>query len=299
MKKIKIRSDYDCLIKHEEGETFLDGNSEICFDKPEKILVYPLSQKNKNTFPFAIDLESPENTRFFSFYSLKEFNLIYISSSLYIQNEITEIITTNKKECKVKLSEDYISFDCDNQKKTVFLNQAFSDYSIKTLQNLLFLHLISENELMFVFNLNDKTLKEFSGKKIELFENHLSVAKEVNDIANHVIFQTFEIKDDKIILQKDTLKYNFEKPVLITNPLVVPIAFLEAIKLEDFDLAKHYLCEGLKTTTSENHLKKYFGEFLKIIPIEDYVIGIITPENLKVFEFKIENGLIVDINEKE
>ena len=64
----------------------------------------------------------------------------------------------------------------------------------------MFLHLISENELMFVFNLNDKTLKEFSGKKIELFENHLSVAKEVNDIANHVIFQTFEIKDDKIIL---------------------------------------------------------------------------------------------------
>jgi len=299
MKVYKIRSDYDCLIKHEGGECFLDINSQLVFDRPEKILVYPLSQLNKNSFPFIINLDSCEDSRFFRCFKLKKYDFIYISSMPYVQNEIIESIAVGEKECKIHITEDFVAFEMENQKKTIPLTRYFDDYSIKVIKNFVFLHLVSENEILWALHLENKTLKQFVGKKIELFDNHLTVVKEVNDIANHVIYQTFEIKDDDIVVKQDSLKYSFEEPTLVSNPAVIPIAFLEAIKIEDFNLAKTYLEKNLAESTSENHLKNYFKSITKIIPLEENSIGIITDNNLRIFSFEIQNSKITEINEVE
>ena len=297
MKNYKIRSDYDCLVKYEDGESFLDINTELNFSTPEKLLIYPLSQTNKNSFPFVVNLDSCESSRFFKIFKLKEFDLIYISAMPYVQNEIIETIVAKDNECKVYISEDYIAFEIDNQKKTIPLTKSFDDYSIKTIGNLLFLHLISKEETMWVFNLNNKSLRQFEGKKIELFENHLSVAKDVKDIANHVIYQTFEINNDEIITKKDSLKYNLQEPVIVTNPSIIPIAFLEAVKIEDFDLARRYLDNDLAKVTSDEHLKNYFKNIIKIIPFNNGLIGVMTQDDFKLFNFEIKNAKIVEINE--
>ena len=69
---------------------------------------------------------------------------------------------------------------------------------------------------------------------------------------------------------------------------------MDAIKSEDYELASLYLSDELNQTSTE-HLKKYFGKILSILPIEDFVLAIITETSTKILTFEIKNSKIVDI----
>lgn len=55
--------------------------------------------------------------------------------------------------------------------------------------------------------------------------------------------------------------YKDIKPHITTTPCLIPYAFLESLKYNDYNLAKHYLSDNL---VSIEHLKKYFGEISEI-----------------------------------
>ena len=296
MKNFVVRSEYNCLIKHESGESFLDENSQLIFDSPEKLLVYPLSKTNKNSYPFVLDLGGTESSRFFKRFELREFDLFFISSLPYVKNEIIEKVKIDQIEKKILISEDNLCFETENLKKTIPLTKNFDDYYIKTSGNLILLHLISETENLWIYNVKDSSLRHFEGKKIEILDERIIVTRELNDIAHHVLFENYELKDDLVQKVDSGLKHSFESEVSVKNPKVIPIAFLEAVKYEDFELARTYLNENL-SSVSNDHFKQYFKEFSKIIPLENNSFGLISHNSLKRFKFTLQNGKISEISE--
>lgn len=294
MKIVKLRSDYDCIVRNEDGENFLDINSQLVFDKPEKILVYPLSKSDKNLFPFYIDLDSSTNSRFFKRFSFKNFDIIYLSSSEFVENEIIETIELNKKEYRICISETRVTFEDEKLKKSFNIENNFNSYSLSSHGNLIILHLIGKIETMWIYNTNTKIINYISGKKIEKFDNKLLVSSSLGDITCHEAYITYNLTDDELIKQSTKLKFEDKDSCLVKNKKVIPIAFLEAIKIGDFDLARKYLSEPLKQTTDE-HFKSYFKNILKIIPVEDDVFGVMTENDLKLFKFIVTGFFITEI----
>ena len=298
MKFFKVRTDYDCLVKNKDGENLLDANSELLFESPEKLLIYPLSHVNKNCYPFVLDLSGEEKSRFYKKFELKGYDLFYISNLPFVNNEIIEKVTINQKEFKVILNEGYLKIETDKMAKTLPLNNLFDDFEIQTIENFVLIHLISEKECLCIFNAENDNINFFEGNKIEIFEKRISITRELNDIARHIIFESYEIKNSIIEKVDSGLKHSFEFENIIKNPNLVPLAFLEAIKYEDFELAKFYLNDKLSSTPN-NQFKEYFKTFSKIIPLEKLTYGLVSGDKLKVFHFQMENNKIAEISEGE
>lgn len=296
MKNYIVRSEYDCLVKSSSGEELLDQNSQIVFDKPEKILIYPL-KNSKNCFPFTIDFDGKHSSSLYRHFSLDDFDLFYISALPYIKKEIIETITTNNKTCKIYISEQEISFETDKIKKSFELQISFDTYSIDTSTNLILLKLSGKEEYLWVFNIETTDLRVLSGSKIEKINSEIFVSKTINSICKHDLYEVYELKDGNLIKNSEKLKSNFLENS-IKNPNVIPYAFLEAVKLNDFDLARSYLTDSLSKSATNEHLKSYFKNIQKILPLKETLLGTISSEGFYVYTFVIKNGRIEEIGSK-
>ena len=294
MKIYKIRSDYDCLVKSKDSDIILDSNSQIVFDTPEQVLVYPLSL-DALTFPFVIDLASEKKSPFFQRFNLKDCDLIYIFSRTYIKNEIIENLTLNQNECQVFVSQSSITFQTKKYRKTFCLSENFENYNIETKDDLVLLKLTGKAEYLWAFNADTGSLNYLQGEKIEKIDNNIFVTNSLNKISYHSIYQTYEISNNQILKKSENLKSNFEDSI-IRNPNLIPFAFLEAVEIEDLNLARRYLCEKLAKEASNEHLQKFFGRFTKIMPLDDGKIGLVEKEKLKIITFTIKDNQIIDIN---
>ena len=296
MKNYKIRTEYDCLVKHKDGETFLDLNSEISFDSPQKILVYPLRRTSKVSYPFSIDLDDSSENRFFRRFSFEQTQYIYINALPFFKNEVIEKITVGQDLCNVRINEEQICFETENYRKSLLLENLYSSYNIYSEKGLVFLHLIGNEELLLIFSIKNHSLKIVSGTKIEKIENQILCSKEVNDFANRQVYEYYEISEDEVRQKNIKIKYNLQEPNLTANPNIIPMAFLEAIKIEDYEIAKKYLCDELRNNTTDVHLKKYFGNFSSFLNLKNSTLAIINSEKILICQFVINESKIQEIN---
>lgn len=297
MKKYILRSEYDCLVKSETEEFLLDVNSQIVFEKPEKVLIYPL-KTNKYCYPFSIDLENKLDSTLFSCHLFEDFVLIYISNPPYIKNEFIETIKLNKLECKVFISQETVSFQTENIKKTFNLDSNFETYSIITFDNLIMIKLVGEIEQLWIFNINNLSLKKLAGNKIEIVNHEIFVNKSIISINQHQLYEVYEIKENEIIKKSENIKSNLFDSKL-RNPRVIPYAFLEAIQLKDYNLARTFLTENLSQTATNQHLDNYFKEIKKILPLNNNLIATLTSSGLQVYNFTLDNNLVSEIDLKK
>lgn len=296
MKNYKIRTEYDCLVKHKDGETFLDVNSEISFDSPQKVLVYPLRRTSKVSYPFSIDLDDSSENRFFRRFSFEQTQYIYINALPFFKNEVIEKITVGQDLCNVRINEEQICFETENYRKSLLLENLYSSYNIYSEKGLVFLHLIGNEELLLIFSIKNHSLKIVSGTKIEKIENQILCSKEVNDFANRQIYEYYEISEDEVRQKNIKIKYNLQEPNLTVNPNIIPMVFLEAIKTKDFEVAKKYLCDELRNNTTDEHLKKYFGNFSSFLNLKNSTLAIINSEKILICQFVINESKIQEIN---
>ena len=296
MKNYKIRTEYDCLVKHKDGETFLDVNSEISFDSPQKVLVYPLRRTSKVSYPFSIDLDDSSENRFFRRFSFEQTQYVYINALPFFKNEVIEKITVGQDMCNVRINEEQICFETENYRKSLLLENLYSSYNIYSEKGLVFLHLIGNEELLLIFSIKNHSLKIVSGTKIEKIENQILCSKEVNDFANRQVYEYYEISEDEIRQKNIKIKYNLQEPNLTVNPNIIPMAFLEAIKIEDYEVAKKYLCDELRNNTTDEHFKKYFGNFSSFLNLKNSTLAIINSEKILICQFVIIESKIQEIN---
>ena len=83
--------------------------------------------------------------------------------------------------------------------------------------------------------------------------------------------------------------------------MLIPYAFLEAIKIKNFNLSKSYLSNGFDNISKE-HFENYFGDiknvYLDSYNLDSYVIPYVVETNkgFDYYDFSIDNGKIIDIN---
>ncbi len=295
MKKYILRTNYDCLIECENKECLLDSNSSLTFDQPEKLLIKPINSK-KNIPPFTLDLGSKVKSENFTTIPYKDSEIVFINSANKISTTFFESIEFEKKDCHITICQESISFRFENTQKTASLHDSFKNYSISQKQKVVAVHLIGENEQLWIFSPLSQKLTFLSGEKIQLIENQIILNQKTNDFANSQTFKTFEIVDDRIVEQKSKISYSLSTPQKATNPLLIPIAFLESVKSGDFENAKKYLSNQLQNQASEEHLVEYFGKFINIIPLEDGEFALTFADKVCIYHFTIENQKICEID---
>ena len=292
MNKYILRSEYDCLVKTENEESLLDSNSQIIFDYPVRILVYPLYQ-SKFSYPFVIDLSSNQDGKNYKFIQYEDNKLFYLHSPYSIKNEIIEEVALNGKKYEISLSQEEISFKNSTIKKSFPVLSEFKTYALQVKEPFILLILNGKEDEMFTYNVKSDTISNIKGKKIELVDNEIFVTKNANDIAAHQIYETYEIKDN---IEKINSRFKIE---IQTKPLkgnIVPLVFIESIKIEDYDLAFSYLSEQLQQSTTVEHLKKYFGKIINYIMLEQNILAITNTKETRVFTFDVKDDKISEID---
>ena len=81
----------------------------------------------------------------------------------------------------------------------------------------------------------------------------------------------------------------------VKNNKIIPFAFLQALKLDNFKLCSFYLSENLKEIASPEILKSFFKDFKKVEFLDDIYLLFYEDNTSLAFNFKVENSKIVKI----
>lgn len=157
----------------------------------------------------------------------------------------------------------------------------------------------SDEYYLLILNSNYTVIYSGYFDNLEENNNKLVGFTNVCDMAKHAHICEIDISNIEHIedyyMSKDSVD-------LCNIPELVPNAFLEAIKVQNFSLCKKYLSNTL-SKASNSHFKTFFGEIQSIYynqynnssPINYTVYN----GEYKSYSFRVENNEIVDIEEYE
>ncbi len=153
--------------------------------------------------------------------------------------------------------------------------------------------------------LNETTLQPVVNTQCDQVEqtpNSIKYLVKMHDIAKHAM--VFELSFLENLEQNQYAVYLNENAQTTTNAKLIPFAFLEAVKLKNYTLAKQYLTPKLAESASDEHLNQYFLN-LKHIYYNAYhtnpysVNYTVECDELKSITFTLENNKIADFEEVE
>ena len=275
-KILHIHTLFDCLIKGEDIENYIKKGQLYAFSFSNDYVVltiYPFEYgkkfdivvdfKNlkiycKNASLKLIDFQDNEFLITISYpcFSLpKAYSLNYKKLSF---GGLHEIIYSSHDTFLLCLKND-----CD---KLILENNNFvGKMSFHALQNhLLFYAKTEKNTYLFgQIDYENKEYKKVIFQEFDIFEekqNNITLIKNLCDFGHHSIKYTFNLKDfstKKQLVADNDLQ-------IATKKEIAQYAFVDAIKVEDFDLARKYLTEELSNKLDDLHLKSFFGKFIDI-----------------------------------
>ena len=148
-------------------------------------------------------------------------------------------------------------------------------------------------------------IKEGLIDKIETSQELITTLQKQNDMAGHGMVEEYELKDTGVVKKDSYFVYMNEKPKITQIKELVPYAFLEAVKVKNFSLARNYLTEELNENLLDEHLEAYFGNILDItsniyIANKKEAVCIVqnsSPKKAKYFIFSLEKNKISNITE--
>lgn len=122
---------------------------------------------------------------------------------------------------------------------------------------------------------------------------------DTKDTLGHGIIHNINLKNSTI---EDSLVYVDNKPKSVKQDSIIPLAFLECIKINNFKIAKTYLCDTMQNV-SDSHFTEYFGKIDSIHynthcfkeNVENYLIK--TANIYKSYNFILNQGKIQDIEQ--
>lgn len=173
--------------------------------------------------------------------------------------------------------------------------QKFNDfYAIlgKNHQDLSYIMLLNNN-LQFLF--------DCYADKIEVDNSKIVTLEFIHDIAQHGKVTEYAFSNGNISKEKSYNVYTQNTPSAPATPLAVPYAFLQAIKLQDYALARSYMHPTLNHTLQNENIRDFFGDFIDTTPTFTHgfdCVALIYPGNpqfVKKFHFELINNLIKNI----
>jgi len=148
-----------------------------------------------------------------------------------------------------------------------------------------------DNSYALIFTNNNEILFNDYISQISTINSSIEILTNLNDIAKHSIITTIHNKD----VSRKTV-YMFDHPKLVTSKKLIPLAFLQALKIDNINLAKHYLTQHLKDIASLESLKSFFGDFSHLELDNNNVVLFYGDKTYKIFSFEFSYDKISKIN---
>ena len=292
---LKIKTKFDCMISlNNFNRRKLCENSfqtfKLTLNENENLTLFvePITKSENLILPYNVYIKNSGTGL-----------VIESSSAEIISYKNVYLITLEKvevvKNMKVILSnQNYSVFNtfCTNitlQNQTIALPKLFENAECqKNGQNTI---LSFDNNYCFVFSSNNQILFNDYYNGINIKNGSIEILTNLNDIAKHSIITTITNNN----ISKKTV-YQFSHPMLTNCKKIIPIAFLQALKVDNINLAKHYLTQHLSDIATKESLNSFFGDFKRIdLDGENYVL-FYPDKTHKIFSFDFSFNKISKIN---
>lgn len=283
---IKITSPFECVIKTNNIEKFLNKKTDSLFLKvsDEKNIVfycYPtnsvLKEQKNIPFSFNLNLENLNNNvskqfnltlyknNFLSlelkpFLLPKTFTLKNKKETFTLQNEKHEANLSIGKPCVFSLSTNNFVFY-----KT--LDFDVLEYKLTAKKDFIFVEFLSATSQILALKYNNgyEVLDDCGVNYIDYNSDKITIHTRLFDIAKHGKLIEYDLS--KTYVERSfSLTYENKKPTIVNNNYLIPFAFFEALKNGNIKLARFYLDDNLSNNLTDKHLKEYFGCFLEVVP---------------------------------
>ena len=303
MSYVHIKTTFDCLLKIENLEKVLNKNKTYSFLTQEEILniiVYPLLNTSSNLpFAFKFDTSCPycqKNVDIITFLNnnyLITISPFYIGSSkhLGVKSKSLTFAKTNHTLFYTLNSNFNIRLECESSFCDYSFNEKISSLEVKTIEDNVLIYSKLQNNLGFIFcnisfkNNNYKLITLDKINLIEIKNNAIYTYKKLNDISHHGEVNKYDIS--KKYNRISYIVYDSNFPIIVKHKELIPFAYFEAIKIENYKLARSYMSKTLSEKLTNSHIKKFFGSFTEIcLPLkkENY-----EDEISLVYEEKLSN----------
>lgn len=298
--KYFLYSKTTCLAEVNEKTSEVSNKTPLVLNNGEYVKVYPL-ENGKLPFCFVAGNQVLQNKNIratdFGEYTILEIQAQQIFSGEFFKTKIfngyTASVIGKPFKFNIDNKDKHFSFDC---------KEILTEISIYENKGLIVLDCLAYGQdYMVCFHKKEEKFYEFYGN-VDIKDTKITEIKDKNTQARHGELNEYAIELDKIKLLSSEPIYLNKMPVKVP-PFLFHIAFFEAVREKDFELAKSYLTEEFSRKLKTAHFKEFFGEFDQIKPIienNQHKIALIKKsspycQKAKVFTLTFENNLIADI----
>lgn len=241
----KIYSSYDCVLKFDDKEEFLDQNTNLTIEEKSKINVYPVGKHS--VYSFSLNLDKLEKSKFYKFKNYNDNVYIFFIENLITQTQNLYSYNINNQNCVVKVAKETLTFKTEKIEKEVFLPFNYQEYSCVQKDNLIVCDFNNEEtSLIVIFNPKTNKIKAFNGM-IQEDDDGFTIKE--------------NLFDTKYIFSKEGLKIqSFIENTNFLNKEIIPYNFMNSILSRNFEYAHSLLKDDLKEKITTNNLKEFFPD---------------------------------------
>lgn len=286
--KIVIYTSFDCLIKVDEEEIFLDQNQHLELNSFSSFHVFPVGKNKK--FSFNVNLNDQENS-FYRIIKQENKTLVFLLDGTYVENSNIYNIYTNGQNTTIEVASQSISFYSEKKKKTLFFPSDITNANCGKLATLIFVKFKSNDKYhLALYNNNTNMSKVFTGEEIELADNSFSIISNEDCVGKTKL---------SFFVDKEGLKHKDSSILTFASPPeeLLPLYFLNAVKVKDYALAHTLLSPDLQCSLSQNGLKDFFGHISFIKPMDTTTIFAISNNKSLIYSFSTRNGKVCEIDD--
>lgn len=306
--KIGIMSSFDCLLEIEGKRYEMTSNFsrlEVLLEKEESLsaLVYPINARGQLSYVVAVD----EDNIFKS-----NLDVCKIGKDEY-EVVLKPYYLTGQNFFKKKFKYENLNFcfsisyfntlSCEDKEGEIFLEiyEKLDNFKFDVLNGVPYFHCktLKGFEILVLYNKKSHEFVKYESAGFDFNENSIEFLSSEDTLSKHGKHYKILCNSGEFKVEEELI-YLKGHPQKIKNEALLPYAFFEAVKVNDFELAKSFLSERLKSNITNEVLNEYFGEFDKIKPYNFHLnkgsyICLEKEGKASVFRIKIENGEIEEI----
>ncbi len=289
--KYQIFTSIPCVVKIKEDSFELDETNYLEIDDLTfPIYLYPLK---KGYLPIIIKPPFFEDT---CYHLIFENTTIIFPNFITLSDDEINLISTSGQKVS-SLTGNPLKFIVSTKEKSYNYN---IDYKLTSPE----LINLGGSCCVSAKMQNDDYLLLFDGKSfielvgdIEIEKNSITAICKIKSSSKHGKQMVIDFNSNGIKVLSEDLVYLDGKPKIPKFVGAKNLAFLHAIMVKDFMLARTFLHDNLSKELTDEHFIKYFGDFDKVLPLSTTKFCLIYKNAPKrAFSLKNENGKIVDVN---
>lgn len=169
----------------------------------------------------------------------------------------------------------------------------FLVFNAKTAKNQDYLLVLNKNLQLCFDGVADKI--EFDGANVITLQN-------IKDIAQHGLVTTYKFNNYSFTKDEQYSVYTQTEPISPANNKAIAWAFMEAVNIQNFALARSYLHPNLSQSLKDEHIIAFFGDFLEVTQsFEDneQILSLVyagNPRFVKNYKFELVENRIFNID---